>query len=209
MQRSRNWPIETARFVDVYTVLAGSPWLITKDDCHFNDVGQRLIGMTVFGKIATECSFIAHESRRMEAELGSTIRTTAVLTRCRTSSTPGANLRSTTEAESSSEILSKRGRSNVVWKSHAVDAGRSAYIRGEEHRFPIGRDAWMDVASLLAPAIAVVADDEGLESIVDACHARIQRGLAAIADDGDAVEVWVCLVFTACTRCSARRNAHP
>ena len=63
-------------FVDVYRVLEGATWLITADDCHFNDVGQRLIGMTVFSTIAQHCSFIAQASNDMESELASSIRTT-------------------------------------------------------------------------------------------------------------------------------------
>ena len=59
-----------------YKILEGASWLVTKDDCHFNDVGQRLIGMTVFSQIAQHCSFIAHASNEMERELNSSVRNT-------------------------------------------------------------------------------------------------------------------------------------
>jgi lysophospholipase L1-like esterase len=58
-----------AIFVDVYHVLAGVDWLLTADACHFNDLGQRLIGLTVFCQLATRCSFVARKSSRMEREL--------------------------------------------------------------------------------------------------------------------------------------------
>ena len=63
-------------FVDVYHVLEGAPWLLTADACHFNDIGQRLIGLTVFSKVAAHCSFLSHKSRSMEEDLKSSIRNT-------------------------------------------------------------------------------------------------------------------------------------
>ena len=60
-------------FVDLYTVLEGSTWLITADDCHFNDLGQRLIGMTIFSQLAQHCSFLAHSSHAMEEQLTSSV----------------------------------------------------------------------------------------------------------------------------------------
>ena len=63
-------------FVDVYRILEGAPWLLTADACHFNDTGQRIIGLVVFCEIATRCSFLSHMSHRMEDELNSSIRTT-------------------------------------------------------------------------------------------------------------------------------------
>lgn len=63
-------------FVNVYRVLEGAPWLLTADACHFNDIGQRVIGLVAFCEIAAHCSFLSHTSRRMEDELGSSIRTT-------------------------------------------------------------------------------------------------------------------------------------
>ena len=63
-------------FVNVYRVLEGAPWLLTADACHFNDIGQRIIGMVAFCEIAAHCSFLSHTSRRIEEELGSSIGTT-------------------------------------------------------------------------------------------------------------------------------------
>jgi hypothetical protein len=62
-----------AIFVDVYHVLEGSTWLLTSDACHFNDIGQRLIGLAVFTQVAAQCSFLARKSRRMENELSASI----------------------------------------------------------------------------------------------------------------------------------------
>lgn len=57
-------------FVDVYRVLEGASWLLTTDGCHFNDIGQRIIGLTVLCQVAAHCSFLSHRSRRMEEEMG-------------------------------------------------------------------------------------------------------------------------------------------
>jgi len=65
-----------AIFVDLYSLLEGSPWLITGDACHFNDIGQRIIGQTVFCQVAAHCSFLAEKSRKTEKELRSNIWTT-------------------------------------------------------------------------------------------------------------------------------------
>jgi hypothetical protein len=58
-------------FVDLYRLLEGASWLLTADACHFSDIGQRIIGLTVFCQVAASCSFLSHKSRRMEEELGS------------------------------------------------------------------------------------------------------------------------------------------
>jgi lysophospholipase L1-like esterase len=63
-------------FVDLYTFLEGSTWLLTDDACHFSDVGQHLIGQHVFGLIASRCSFLSHTSRLADAELRSSVWTT-------------------------------------------------------------------------------------------------------------------------------------
>jgi hypothetical protein len=69
--------VETgAIFVDVYSLQEGAMWLMNGDACHFNDVGQSLIGMKVFMEIAARCSFVSRKSKRMEEELGLTIRNT-------------------------------------------------------------------------------------------------------------------------------------
>lgn len=65
-----------ALFVDVYAATVSAPWLLTDDQCHFNDVGQWLIGQTVFGALASNCSFIGHKSREAAARAGLTIHTT-------------------------------------------------------------------------------------------------------------------------------------
>ena len=65
-----------ALFVDVYRSLEGSPWLLTADACHFNDIGQRIIGLTAFSTLAIHCSFLSHSSRRAEETLGSSIHNT-------------------------------------------------------------------------------------------------------------------------------------
>ena len=59
-----------AIFVDVYRMLEGATWLLNKDACHFNDVGQRIIGLTVFCEVAATCSFLSGKSKRMEESLG-------------------------------------------------------------------------------------------------------------------------------------------
>ena len=65
-----------AIFVDVYRVLEGALWLLNKDDCHFNDLGQSIIGQTIFIEIAAHCFFVAKKSKRMEKELNLNIRNT-------------------------------------------------------------------------------------------------------------------------------------
>jgi hypothetical protein len=65
-----------ALFVDLYSLLEGATWLLTADACHFNDVGQSMIGMKVFLDIAAHCSFLSLKSKRMEEELNLSIRTT-------------------------------------------------------------------------------------------------------------------------------------
>ncbi len=65
-----------ALFVDVYHLLEGATWLLTDDACHFNDVGQHIIGLSVFMQVAAHCSFPAGTSRRMEKELGANISNT-------------------------------------------------------------------------------------------------------------------------------------
>lgn len=62
-----------ALFVDVYSLLEGAMWLLTADTCHFNDVGQSLIGMKAFLEIAARCSFLSLKSKRMEEELNLSI----------------------------------------------------------------------------------------------------------------------------------------
>ena len=63
-------------FVDLYSLLDGATWLLNADACHFNDVGQSIIGMKVFLEIATHCSFLSLKSRTMEKELNLSINNT-------------------------------------------------------------------------------------------------------------------------------------
>lgn len=65
-----------ALFVDLYSLLEGATWLLTADACHFNDVGQAMIGMKVFLEIAARCSFLSLKSKRMEEELNLSIHNT-------------------------------------------------------------------------------------------------------------------------------------
>jgi lysophospholipase L1-like esterase len=60
-------------YVDVYSVLEGSPWFVHDDNVHFNDVGQAVIGMTVFASLASRCSFLSAASARAEHELESSV----------------------------------------------------------------------------------------------------------------------------------------
>ncbi len=50
-------------FVDLFAPTEGSTWLLTDDQCHFNDVGHRILGSLVFQAIATNCSFIGKKSK--------------------------------------------------------------------------------------------------------------------------------------------------
>ncbi|MBN1836037.1 MAG: hypothetical protein JW820_09320 [Spirochaetales bacterium] len=55
-------------FVDLFSPTEDSVWLLHEDHCHYNDVGQRVLGNSVFGAIAANCSFVAAKSRRLAAE---------------------------------------------------------------------------------------------------------------------------------------------
>jgi len=65
-----------ALFVDVYALLEGATWLLNADACHFNDVGQAIIGYKVFSELAAHCSFLAAKSREMEEKLHLSVRNT-------------------------------------------------------------------------------------------------------------------------------------
>jgi lysophospholipase L1-like esterase len=65
-----------ALFVDVYSLLEGSPWLMNADACHFNDLGQRLIGMAIFSMLAARCSFLAKKSKAIEESLNLSVSNT-------------------------------------------------------------------------------------------------------------------------------------
>ena len=55
-------------FVDVFSATENSIWLLHSDHCHYNDVGQKVIGQIVFNKIACSCSFIGNKSKRIEKD---------------------------------------------------------------------------------------------------------------------------------------------
>ncbi|MBI2842194.1 MAG: SGNH/GDSL hydrolase family protein [Armatimonadetes bacterium] len=57
-------------FVDLYSLLDGSQWLLNDDQVHFTDVGQRVIGQAVFNVIAANCSFIGAKSLKQAREGG-------------------------------------------------------------------------------------------------------------------------------------------
>lgn len=49
-------------FVDVFSVLEGATWLIHEDAQHVTDVGQTVIGLSVFAQLAANCSFLSTKS---------------------------------------------------------------------------------------------------------------------------------------------------
>jgi lysophospholipase L1-like esterase len=63
-------------FVDLYATLEGAAWLLNADACHFNDVGQAIIGNRVFCEVAAHCSFLAAKSREIEKKLHLSTRNT-------------------------------------------------------------------------------------------------------------------------------------
>lgn len=63
-------------FVDVYSILENAIWLLADDSCHFNDVGQTIIGQTVFAQVASQCSFVSARCQRFETETRIHITTT-------------------------------------------------------------------------------------------------------------------------------------
>ena len=65
-----------AIFVNVYHTTAKAGWLLHNDTCHFNDIGQWIIGQTVFSAVARHCSFLATKSIKAFRELGVAIPTT-------------------------------------------------------------------------------------------------------------------------------------
>jgi len=57
-------------FVDLFTPTEDCLWLMNEDHCHYNDLGQRVLGQLVFNALACSCSFIGRKSKRIEAEAG-------------------------------------------------------------------------------------------------------------------------------------------
>jgi len=57
-------------FVDLYHLTENCLWLMNDDQCHFNDVGHRVLGQAVFSVIASNCSFIGRKSVRQAREAG-------------------------------------------------------------------------------------------------------------------------------------------
>jgi hypothetical protein len=52
-------------FVDLFSQTEGCTWLLHDDHCHYNDVGQKILGQVVFNAIACNCSFIGTKSGRI------------------------------------------------------------------------------------------------------------------------------------------------
>jgi hypothetical protein len=57
-------------FVDLFTPTENCVWLLHEDQCHYNDIGQRVLGQIVFNTIACNCSFVAEKSERIAREGG-------------------------------------------------------------------------------------------------------------------------------------------
>jgi len=57
-------------FVDLYGLTEECLWLMNDDQCHYNDVGHRVIGQEVFNTIAANCSFVGRKSIRQAREAG-------------------------------------------------------------------------------------------------------------------------------------------
>ncbi len=55
-------------FVDLYSLTEDCLWLMNDDQCHFNDVGHRVMGQAVFNRIASCCSFVGRKSIRQARE---------------------------------------------------------------------------------------------------------------------------------------------
>ena len=57
-------------FVDLFSPIEGAGWLMHTDQCHYNDIGHRVIGQLVFNAIACNCSFLGKKSARIAADGG-------------------------------------------------------------------------------------------------------------------------------------------
>ena len=55
-------------YVDLFTPTENCTWLMHDDQCHFNDVGQHILGQIIFNVIACNCSFIGKKSARIMRE---------------------------------------------------------------------------------------------------------------------------------------------
>jgi hypothetical protein len=55
-------------FVNLFNPTENCTWLLHNDQCHYNDVGQRVLGQIVFNTIACNCSFIGTKSSRIARE---------------------------------------------------------------------------------------------------------------------------------------------
>jgi lysophospholipase L1-like esterase len=67
---------EDCLFVDLFTPLESAHWLLSDDQCHFHDLGQRVLGQTVFGVIAANSSFLSRKSLRLARQGDFTIANT-------------------------------------------------------------------------------------------------------------------------------------
>jgi lysophospholipase L1-like esterase len=52
-------------FVDLFSPTENCTWLLHDDQCHYNDIGQRVLGQLIFNAIACNCSFIGMRSSRI------------------------------------------------------------------------------------------------------------------------------------------------
>ena len=57
-------------FVDLYALTEDFLWLMNDDQCHFNDVGHRVISQAAFNTIAANCSFVGRKSIRQARDAG-------------------------------------------------------------------------------------------------------------------------------------------
>ena len=57
-------------FVDLFSPTEDCTWLLHDDQCHYNDAGQRVMGLIVFTAMACSCSFIGRKSKRLQREGG-------------------------------------------------------------------------------------------------------------------------------------------
>jgi lysophospholipase L1-like esterase len=55
-------------FVDLFSNTENCTWLLHDDQCHYNDVGQRVLGQIMFTAIACNCSFCGKKSMRIARE---------------------------------------------------------------------------------------------------------------------------------------------
>ncbi len=57
-------------FADLFTPTENCTWLLHDDQCHYNDIGHRVLGQILFNVIACNCSFTGKKSVRILREGG-------------------------------------------------------------------------------------------------------------------------------------------